>query len=429
MERTILYDLRKWKESAIRKPLILEGARQVGKTWSLLEFGRRHYEDIAYINFEEERAMRGLFKQDYDVERILRAIRTFTGSQCVAGKTLIIMDEIQEAEGGLTALKYFCERAREQHIAVAGSLLGIEMHRGASFPVGKANILKVFPMTFLEFLKAMDKHSWAEAIERRDWESLSLVHEKINELLKYYYYVGGMPEAVDAFSKGVTMQEVRQIQLEILEGYERDFSKHAPIELVPRIESAWNSLPRQLSRENRKFLFGLVKEGARAREYELSLQWLKDSGLIYVVYNLEAPRLPLKSYQDSKAFKVFVHDVGLLGAMCRLDSHTLIEGSRVFTEFRGALTEQYALQQLIPNCEPYHWAKPNSQQEVDFILENKNEVNALEIKAEENLRSQSLKSFMADHPEVKAFRASMKPYRQEKNLTNIPLYGLGSLYP
>lgn len=424
LKRDIINDLVNWKEKPDRKPLILEGARQVGKTYAIKQFAKDHYEDLAYINFEQEKSLRGIFKPDFNTERLLRIIRSFTNTQCIPGKTLIFLDEIQEAEGGVTALKYFCENQPDQHIVVAGSLLGIQLHKGVSFPVGKVNMLKMYPMSFLEFLCGVGENGLAEAIKNKDWATLEFGHEKLTDWLRQYLFVGGMPEAVCKFVEKGTLQEVRTIQQDIISGYEKDFSKHAPASLVPRIEQVWHSLPRQLSRENRKFLFGLVKEGARAREYELALKWLQDAGLIYQIFNVDAPRLPLKSYKDDKAFKIFTHDVGLLGALSELGPMTMLNGSDIFVEFKGALSEQFALQELLPNHNLYYWAKPNSTQEIDFLLQLDGKVMPLEIKSDENLKSKSLKTFMAENNITNALRGSMRPYCQQANLTNYPLYAL-----
>ncbi len=427
MRRDIIGPLLEWKERPDRKPLILEGARQVGKTWAVEQFAKEHYQDIAYINFEEEKALRDIFKQDFDAERILRTIRAFTSSPCIPEKTLIFLDEIQEAEGGLTALKYFCERQRDQHLIVAGSLLGIELHRGTSFPVGKVNWLKMYPMSFFEFLEAMDQTSLAEAVKNKDWDVVKFAHNKLIDWLKQYYVVGGMPEVVAKYAQKGTLEQVRKLQNDILKDYEKDFSKHAPKELVPRIEQIWHSLPRQLARENKKFLFGLVKEGARAREYELALKWLQDSGLLYQIFNVTKPGLPLKSYIDDKAFKIYTHDVGLLGALSELPPQTLLYGSDIFVEFKGALTEQYVLQELIPHYTPYYWAKPKSTQEVDFLVQKENSILPIEAKSEENLKAKSLKTFMEEQKISHALKLSTRPYCLQPNITNLPLYAVSTL--
>lgn len=422
MDRYAINELVKWKDARRRKPLILEGARQVGKTWLVKDFAGKHYDNIAYINFEEQIYLRNLFETDFDVTRIISSIEAATHQNCIPGKTLIFLDEIQEAPNGVTALKYFYENASDYHIIAAGSLLGLELHRQTSFPVGKVQFMTLHPMSFLEFLDAVGEQALVGFIAKHEWENIRLFGPKLKDLLKYYYYVGGMPEAVLAFSETRDWLEVRDIQNEILESYNRDFSKHAPEEIVPRIRQLWNSLPVQLSKENRKFLYGVVKEGARAREYEIALQWLFDGGLIHRVNNVSAPRLPLKSYEDKSSFKIFAVDIGLLGAMCRLDSDTIVRGNNIFTEFKGALTEQYVLQQLKLKYEPFYWSKPNARQEIDFLIQANGSIIPIEVKAEENLKAKSLKQFVLDnHPDT-AYRTSMSDYRQEEWMTNIPLY-------
>lgn len=376
---------------------------------------------MAYINFEEQIYLRDLFSTDFDTERIIKAIAAATEVPISEGETLIFLDEIQYAENGITSLKYFKENAPGHHVIAAGSLLGIELHRNTSFPVGKVQFLPLRPMSFLEFLEAMGRGQMADFIKSKDWDMINTFAPKLKELLKTYYYVGGMPEAVLAFSESNDWNEVRDIHNEILKSYEFDFSKHAPSEIVPRIRSLWNSLPSQLSKENRKFIYGLVKEGARAREYESALQWLIDGGLIHKVPNVSAPRIPLKSYEDGSAFKIFALDIGLLGAMCRLDSATTVEGNRIFTEFKGALTEQYVLQELLLHHEPYYYSKSNSQMEIDFLLQEGGKVIPIEVKAEENLKARSLRQFVADNSSETAYRLSMSNHREESWMTNIPL--------
>lgn len=422
MERKAINQLVRWKTSARRKPLILEGARQVGKTWLVKDFAKKYYKNIAYVNFEEQIYLRNLFETDFDVARIFSSISAATHVNCEPGETLIFLDEIQEAVNGITALKYFNENAPEQHVIAAGSLLGLELHRQTSFPVGKVQFMTLHPMSFTEFLEAVGEHGLAQFIETKSWEEIKQFSPRLRELLKQYYYVGGMPEAVLVFQESGDWQEVRNIQREILEGYDRDFSKHAPAEIVPRIRQLWNSVPAQLSKENRKFLYGLVREGARAREYEIALQWLADGGLIHKVSCVTAPRIPLRSYEEKTSFKIFVLDMGLLGAMCDLDSATIVMGNNIFTEFKGALTEQYVLQQLLLSHEPYYWAKSDSKQEIDFLLQIGGQVVPIEVKAEENLRAKSLRQFVTDNHSEAAYRLSMSDYRVESWMTNVPLY-------
>lgn len=427
MERNAIELLDKWKEKRRRKPLIIEGARQVGKTWLIKEFGRLRYKQIAYLNFEEQKHLRTLFADDFDISRILQAIRIATKVICEPGETLIVLDEIQEAENGLTVLKYFQENAPEQHVIAAGSLLGIELHKKESFPVGKVDFLTLYPLSFHEFLKAVKENELCDLLQTKDWKLINTFSHKFTERLRQYYFVGGMPEAVLAFSEEADWDEIRDIQNGILKSYDRDFSKHAPSEIVPRIRQLWNSIPVQLSKENRKFIYGLVKEGARAREYELALSWLRDCGLIYQAFCVKAPKFPLKAYQYMSAFKLFMVDVGLLSAMNDIDSETLLHGNDIFTEFKGALTEQYVFQQLVLAFEPYYWSQTNSQSEIDFLVQRNGEIIPIEVKAEENLQAKSLRLYVKDYMPALAVRTSMSTYREEEWMVNIPLYAIGVL--
>lgn len=425
MERTAIKELQEWKAKAYRKPLIVEGARQVGKTWLVKEFARRNYRQLAYVNFEEMKILRNLFEQDFDIPRILTAIGAVTGVTCSEGDTLIFLDEIQAAPHAVTSLKYFAENAPGYHVIAAGSLLGIELHRGESFPVGKVDFLTLHPMSFVEFVMAMGEENLSEVLMAGDWNMMAMLSPKFQELLRYYYFVGGMPEAVLSFSRNRDWKEVRAQQTAILSSYQRDMSKHAPSEIVPRIVDLWKSLPAQLSKENRKFVYGVVREGARAREYEIALQWLQDAGLIYKVCNVKAPRLPLVSYEDRAAFKIFVLDVGLLGAMSSLKPTTIVAGNSIFTEFKGALTEQYVFQQLILRYSPYYYSKAASTQEIDFLLQDDEDaIVPLEVKAETNVRAKSLRQFVADNQSPKAFRISMNDCKEEEWVTNVPLYAV-----
>lgn len=428
MERLAINQLVRWKESHRRKPLVLEGARQVGKTWLVKEFARLHYKNLAYVNFEEMKVLRNLFEQDFEVPRIITAINAVTGVTCMAGETLIFLDEIQAAPHGITCLKYFYENAPEYHVIAAGSLLGIELHKDESFPVGKVQFMTLYPMNFIEFVKALGEDNLAKLLIDKDWTLINLFAPKFQELLKYYYYVGGMPEVVGSFCEERDWREVRTIQKEILESYRRDMSKHAPNDIVPRITDVWNSIPAQLSKENRKFLYGVVREGARAREYEIALQWLLDAGLIYQVHNVKAPRLPLKSYEDRAAFKIFVLDVGLLGAMSQLKAATIVSGNDIFMEFKGALTEQYVLQQLVIDHSLYYFSKSNSTMEIDFLIQDEEDhILPLEVKAETNVKAKSLRLFVAENHIPLAYRISMNDYKQEEWLINLPLYAVNAL--
>lgn len=429
MLRRAMEDLVKWKNSRDRKPLIIRGARQVGKTWLLREFGKNQYEKCAYINFDNNERMEGLFSGNLDIKRLITALQIETGITIKAGNTLIIFDEVQEVPKALTSLKYFCENAPEYHVIAAGSLLGVALHPGTSFPVGKVEFMDLYPLDFLEFMLAMGKDDLVRMLESKDFALITSFKGKYIDLLKQYYYVGGMPEAVDSFAAAPDYDKVRGIQKRLLTAYEQDFSKHAPNETVPRIRMLWNSIPAQLARENRKFMYGLIRQGARAREYELAMTWLTDCGLVYKVNRVLKPGMPLIAYQDLSAFKLFVLDVGLLGAMSELDVKSLLEGNRIFEEFKGALTEQYVMQQLVAGKKvtPYYWSAEKGTAEIDFIFQVDSDVVPLEVKAAENLQSKSLKSYYLKYQPKYAVRTSMSDYRQEDWLTNVPLYAVGIL--
>ncbi|QIK52869.1 ATP-binding protein [Dysgonomonas sp. HDW5B] len=429
MRRTALSFLQKWKQKNTRKPLIIRGARQVGKTWLMKEFAKTEYENFAYINFEDNQQLKTLFLNDFDIPRILLAIQIATGIKPEPNKTLIIFDEIQEAERALTSLKYFRENAPEYHIVAAGSLLGIALHENTSFPVGKVEFLDLYPLSFTEFLEALGENDLTDLIQKQQWEMINTFKTKYIELLKQYYYVGGMPEVVANFASNQDFSEVRQIQQQILDSYEQDFSKHAPTDVVPRIRMVWNSVPAQLSKENRKFIYGLIKQGARAKEFELALSWLMDCGLIHKVNRISKPALPLKAYEDMGAFKLYLLDIGLLGAMANLDVKTLLDGNLIFTEFKGALTEQYVLQQLVTDREIsiIYWSSDKSDGEIDLLIQYKNELVPIEVKAAENLQAKSLRAFVEKNKPKMAIRTSMSDFREETWLTNLPLYAINEL--
>lgn len=425
MERFAIKELERWKENDRRKPLILKGARQVGKTWLVKEFARLNYKKLAYVNFEEMTILQNLFAQDFNIPRIVAAISAVTNVVCTEGDTLIFLDEIQAAPHAITSLKYFCENAPGYHVIAAGSLLGIELHKDESFPVGKVQFLTLYPMNFMEFALALGETGLVGILQSADWEMTNLLAQKYKELLKYYYYVGGMPEVVSSFSQKRDWQEARTIQKEILESYQSDMSKHAASEIVPRITDVWKSVPAQLSKENRKFIYGVVREGARAREYEVALQWLQDAGLIHLVHNVKSPKLPLSAYEDRAIFKIFLLDIGLLGAMAGLKSRTVVAGNEMFTEFKGALTEQYVFQQLILKHVPYYYSKSNSCLEIDFLLQDEDDdIVPLEVKAETNVKAKSLRQFVNDNHSPKAYRISMNNYKKEDWVTNLPLYAV-----
>jgi predicted AAA+ superfamily ATPase len=430
MKRLAYSELLKWKKSKRRKPLIIRGARQVGKTWLMQKFASNEYKNTIYINFEESSNMKELFLKDFDIDRILLAFQLKTNIKAEPNNTLIILDEIQEAERGITSLKYFQENASEYHIMTAGSYLGISIHKGASFPVGKVDFLDLHPLNFNEFLMANGENAILELLQKKSWDMITLFKTKLIEQLRTYYFVGGMPEVVLSFIEEKSFKQVRKIQNQLLDAYEQDFSKHAPKEIIPRIRMLWQSLPAQLAKENKKFIFGLIKKGARAREYELAIEWLKDSGLIHTVFRIKKPSLPLISYKDNNAFKVYIFDVGLLGAMSKLDSKTLLLDKGVFEEFKGALTEQYVYQQLITNNEIaiYYWSSEKSSGEIDFIIQKENQVFPLEVKATENLKAKSLKAFKTKYNIEKSYRTSLSNFRKEEWMENIPLYGIGEVF-
>ncbi|GAB6118941.1 ATP-binding protein [Dysgonomonas termitidis] len=393
------------------------------------EFAKTEYENFAYINFEDNQQLKTLFLNDFDIPRILLAIQIATGIKPEPNKTLIIFDEIQEAERALTSLKYFRENAPEYHIVAAGSLLGIALHGNTSFPVGKVEFLDLYPLSFTEFLEALGEHDLDDLIKKQQWEMINTFKTKYIELLKQFYYVGGMPEVVANFASNQDFSEVRQIQQQILDSYEQDFSKHAPTDVVPRIRMVWNSVPAQLSKENRKFIYGLIKQGARAKEFELALSWLLDCGLIHKVNRISKPALPLKAYEDMGAFKLYLLDIGLLGAMANLDVKTLLDGNLIFTEFKGALTEQYVLQQLVTDRDIsiFYWSSDKSDSEIDLLIQYKNELVPIEVKAAENLQAKSLRAFVEKNKPKIAIRTSMSDFREEIWLTNLPLYAINEL--
>lgn len=429
MHRIEIEDLLKWKHKSNRKPLIIRGARQVGKTWLMKTFGKQEYEQTVYINFESNKLLKGVFEEDFNTKRILTALQIETGITIQPENTLIIFDEIQEAPGALTSLKYFYENSPELHIISAGSLLGVALNRHTSFPVGKVEFLDLYPLNFIEFLIAKGQGDLVNLLRNSDWSLIKVYKNRYIELLRQYYYIGGMPEAVLSFVLEENFTEVRAIQKRILEAYEQDFSKHAPHEIVPRIRMLWNSIPAQLAKENKKFIYGIIKEGARAKEYEMAMSWLIDCGLVHKVYRASKPAMPLKAYEDHSAFKLFLLDVGLLAAMGDIDVTTLLEGNAIFQEFKGALTEQYVLQQLKTNKAviTYYWSAENATAEIDFLIQHSGNIIPIEVKAEENLRAKSLKSFVDKYAPGLAIRTSMSDFRKEEWLTNIPLYALSEL--
>jgi len=393
------------------------------------EFGRTAYENTVYVNFENNKRMEELFSNDFNIDRIIMGLELYSGQKIDPEKTLLIFDEVQEVPKALTSLKYFNENAPQYNIVCAGSLLGIALHQGTSFPVGKVEFLDLYPLCFFEFMSAMGKERFVEVLVNGDFEAAHTFRQEYVDLLKQYYFIGGMPEAVVRFSENKDWGEARGVQERILAAYEQDFSKHAPSEVVPRIRMIWNSIPSQLARENKKFVYGLLREGARAREYELALLWLVDCGLVYKVHRVNTPQVPLKSYMDLSAFKLFVIDVGLLSCMAGLRRDVLLDGNALFKEFKGALTEQYVMQQMNPqkHLSAYYWTNERHTSEIDFIISDGQAVVPLEVKAEVNLQSKSLKSFRDRFAPTLSVRTAMTNYKKEKWLLNLPLYAIGTL--
>ncbi|MFT3946596.1 MAG: AAA family ATPase [Agriterribacter sp.] len=430
MYRKKINQLKKWKLSNKRKPLLLLGARQVGKTFLLQKFGKTEYKQFAYVNFEHPNAPKNLFETDFDAGRITTVLNAYCNLKINAEDTLIVFDEIQATPKGITALKYFYENASEFHIIGAGSLLGVNIHHGESFPVGKVDFIKLYPMSFYEFLLAMNEPGIAELLEKKDLENLNFFHQKLINYLRYYLFVGGMPEAVKDFAENLDWQSVRHIQNQIIASYRSDFSKHAPKEILPRINMVWDSMPAQLSKENKKFIYGVIKEGARAKDFELAIQWLTDAGLLHKIYNTSKPALPLVAYQELSAFKLFHNDVGLLGAMSKLNAKTIAQGDTIFTEFKGALAEQFVFQQLTQNetLSIYYHTFDNSKYELDFLIQTENDdIIPIEVKAGENLKSTSFRLFCQKNNPETAIRTSLAEYKKETWLTNIPLYAVNSI--
>ena len=429
MYRIAIEKLYKWKESKRRKPLIIEGARQVGKTWLMKEFGEKAYQDTIYINFDSNSRMSELFSEDLNVDRLIMGIELYAGKKIDPDHTLLIFDEVQEVPKALSSLKYFYENAPQYHIVCAGSLLGIALHGGTSFPVGKVDFLNLYPLSFKEFLRATTGERFAELLENQDYQMVNAFKQTFIDALKQYYFVGGMPEAVESFVEEKDFNEVREIQKRILSAYEQDFSKHAPIEIVPKIRMVWNSIPSQLAKENKKFIYGLVREGGRAKEYETAIMWLCDCGLIHKVSRVNAAGLPLKAYEDLKAFKMFLVDVGLLGCMTGLRQRTLLDGNELFTEFKGALTEQYVCQQLktIQDLDIYYYTNDRGSCEVDFVVDTGEEIVPLEVKAEVNLKAKSLKTYHEKYNPPVSIRTSMADYKKEDWIVNLPLYAIEEL--
>lgn len=427
MNRHLIDEMIVWKDSKNRKPLIIRGARQVGKTWLMKEFGKREFEQVIYLNFESSNRLKDLFIADFNIERIIAVIEIEANQKINSEKTLLIFDEIQEAEKGLTALKYFYEQAPQYYIISAGSLLGVSMQKNNSFPVGKVDFMQLYPLSFIEFLENLDHKSLTQQIKNKNWAVLDSFHDKLTALLRLYYFIGGMPEVVANYIENKDLETVRAIQKKLLIGYENDFAKYAPNEIVPKIKMVWNSLISQLAKENRKFIYGQLKKGARAKDFETAINWLIDAGLVVKTNRIEKPTLPLNAYADYDSFKLFLVDIGLLNAIGNLNPKILLEKNTILTEYKGALTEQFVCQQLKIKTELYYWIASNATAEIDFVIQHQNEIIPIEVKAEENLKSKSLKVFVEKFENKNAIRLSMNKFREESWLTNIPLYAVNGI--
>jgi len=424
MKRYAIDELISWKSSERRKPLILKGARQVGKTWLMKHFGENHFENMAYVDFYNNHRMRELFTGDFDIPRLIEGLQAETREKISPQKTLIVFDEVQEVPLALSSLKYFYDNTPEYVIIAGGSLLGVTLHEGTSFPVGKVDFANLFPLDYCEFLEGIGESELSQMLKARDWKLISAFKSKFIDYLRKYYFVGGMPESVMVYSEDRDYRSVRKVQNSILMAYNDDFSKHVPREILPKARSVWNNMPRQLAREKKRFSPGVIKKGSRLKDYEDALQWLIDAGLIYKVEQISTPSIPLKNYTND-AFKIYLHDVGLLSCMAELEARTLLEGEAIFKEFKGSLTENYVCQELITSGKkPYYWSSGRTA-EVDFVFKHDSVILPLEVKAEENLQSKSLRVYSEKFNPKTALRTSMRDYREDGWLTNIPLYGIG----
>ncbi|MFZ1790128.1 MAG: ATP-binding protein [Saprospiraceae bacterium] len=427
MKRSLFKDLISWKNSSNRKPLIIQGARQVGKTWLMKAFGAQEFQQVVYLNFEESSRLKELFIPDFDIDRLITSFEIETNLKIDPENTILIFDEIQEAEKGLTALKYFYERRPEYYIIAAGSLLGVSLQNNHSFPVGKVDFLQLFPLSFMEFLENSNEVQLGEQLNNENWPLLETFHDKLIQNLRLYYYLGGMPAVIADYLKNKDLNAVREIQNKLLIGYENDFAKYAPIEIVPKIKMIWHSLMSQLAKENKKFIYGQIKNGARAKDFEAAINWLVDAGLVLKVNRVEKPTMPLKAYADYDAFKLFLFDIGLLNAMGELDQKILLEKNAILKEYKGALTEQFVCQQLFPKKELFYWSASNATAEVDFVIQHQNEIIPIEVKAEENLKSKSLKVYVDKFKPETTYRTSMSKFRKDDWLTNVPIYGISTI--
>ena len=429
MYRSAINELLQWKHKDNRKPLIIMGARQVGKSWLMKEFGRTNYDKVAYISFYNNQRMDDVFQNDFDIKRIIMNLNIEAGVTITPEDTLIILDEIQDSPKVLESLKYFCEEAPQYHVVAAGSLLGVAIHEGVSYPVGKADLLDLYPLNFREFLYAVEEQGLADALETKDYTLIDNFSDKYLFWLKNYYYTGGMPAVVDAFRMHKDYAEVRQIQRDIVRQYEGDFGKHIDSHTLPRIRLVWDSIPMQLAKENKKFFFCQIKKGARSSEYELAIQWLVDCGLVYKVNRVNEPNMPLKAYKNMNAYKLFLLDVGLLGALSELEAQSILDGNDIFVEFKGALTEQYVLQQLISDTKytPYYYGTEKATFEQDFLVQRGKNIVPIEVKAGDNIRSQGLKAYCDKFHPDKAVRFSTLKYIDQGWMENIPLYAVCNL--
>lgn len=429
MERALMKKLVGWKDSPVRKPLILKGARQVGKTWLMQEFGKKYFKKTAYVNFDHNPVMQHIFDQDFDIRRILMAINIETGVVVTPRDTLIIFDEVQEAPAAISALKYFCENGPEYPVIAAGSMLGVALHEGISYPVGKVNTLSLYPLSFYEFLMAQGEEGLARLLDDRDMEMMNAFHDKYVTALKNYYYTGGMPEIVRFFSENKDYAAVRKMQEELLEMYEADFSKHMNPRELPRVRMVWHAIPAQLAKENKKFFFGQVKKGARAKDFEMAVEWLIDCGLITRVNRVTKPAVPLKAYAEENAYKLYFLDAGLLGALSGLDAKSILEGNRIFTEFKGALTEQYVCQQMIADRDLtlFYMLSENGRYEIDFLVQHEGNVVPIEVKAGQTVHAKRLRAYCEKYAPSLAVRLSMNPCEKQDHLLNMPLYGVHCL--
>ncbi len=424
MERLIIKDLENWKNAKHRKPLIIQGARQVGKTWIMKKFGALHYQQVVYINFESSVRLQTIFKDDFDINRIITIFEIESGIKINSETTLLLLDEIQEAEKGLTALKYFYENAAEYHLIAAGSLLGVSIQKNNTFPVGKVAFLNLYPLSFEEFLINQNEAELVTQLKTKQWDIVASFHEKITNYLRLYYFVGGMPEAVKTYLSSNDFEEVRKIQNTIILGYEHDFAKYAPNEIVPKIRLVWQSVLSQLAKENKKFIYGQLKKGSRAKDFEVAINWLLNAGMLIKCTKIDKPVLPLKSYMNYDVFKLFMLDIGLLNAMANLDAQLLLNKNQIVVEFKGALTEQFVCQELRLHHEIFYWTAENATAELNFIIQVNQEIIPIEVKAEENAKAKSLKVFADKYENTNAIRLSMNKHRKESWLENIPLYGV-----